>query len=36
MFNPFSSSAHAPMRAMSSLFVSCLLAMTAVIVVVVG
>ena len=36
MFSPFVSSSRPPMRAMSSLFVSCLLAVTAVIVVVVG
>jgi hypothetical protein len=36
MFSPFASSSLPPMRALSSLFVGCLLAVTAVIVVVVG
>lgn len=36
MFSPFASSPLPPMRALSSLFVSCLLAVTAVIVVVVS
>lgn len=36
MFSPFTSSSLLPVRALSSLFVGCLLAVTAVIVVVVG